>query len=57
MAKTIKITVKDFEPNAWERFERAVDVVANSPPQPRKKTKSRKGGSPKAKAKRSEKGR
>jgi hypothetical protein len=27
----------EFEPDAWTRFERAVDVVAKSPPQHRKK--------------------
>lgn len=37
----------EFEPDAWKRFERAVDVVAKSPPQPKvkkikKKTKKRK---------------
>jgi hypothetical protein len=33
----------EFEPDAWERFERAVKVVAKSPPQHRtKKTKVRK---------------
>jgi hypothetical protein len=25
----------ELEPDAWERFERAVDIVAKSPPQPR----------------------
>jgi hypothetical protein len=32
----------EFEPNAWKSFERAVDVVAKSPPQHRiaKATKS-----------------
>jgi hypothetical protein len=25
----------EFEPDAWERFERAVNVVAKSPPQHR----------------------
>ncbi len=29
----------DFEPDAWKRFERAVKVVANSPPQPKVKNK------------------
>jgi hypothetical protein len=33
----------EFEPDAWARFERAVDVVAKSPPQHRiKKSKARK---------------
>ena len=29
----------EFEPDAWERFERAVKVVAKSPPQPKVKKK------------------
>jgi len=29
----------EFEPDAWARFERAVDVVAKSPPQHRKPEK------------------
>ncbi len=29
----------ELEPDAWERFERAVDVVAKSPPQHRTKSK------------------
>jgi hypothetical protein len=42
MAK--KSTHKEVElaPDAWERFERAVDVVAKSPPQHRTKEKKRK---------------
>jgi len=32
----------EFEPDAWARFERAVDVVAKSPPQHRKKPKPKK---------------
>jgi hypothetical protein len=43
----------DIHPDAWKRFERAVDVVAKSPPQHRKKTSAtkkhralRKKGSP-----------
>jgi hypothetical protein len=31
----------EFEPDAWKRFERAVDVVAKSPPQHRTKKKKR----------------
>jgi hypothetical protein len=32
----------EFEPDAWARFERAVKVVAKSPPQHRtKKTKAK----------------
>jgi hypothetical protein len=27
----------EIEPDAWQRFERAVSVVAKSPPQPKKK--------------------
>jgi hypothetical protein len=46
----------ELEPDAWARFERAVDVVAKSPPQHRvkvEKDSARETGSPKAKAKRS----
>ena len=32
----------DLEPDAWERFERAVTVVAKSPPQHRVKSKTKK---------------
>jgi hypothetical protein len=32
----------ELEPDAWERFERAVDVVAKSPPQHREKPKKTK---------------
>jgi hypothetical protein len=39
MAKLSKgDTSNKVHPDAWERFERAVDVVAKSPPQHRKKT-------------------
>ena len=38
----------EFEHDAWNRFERAVDVVAKSPPQHRAKTKRK---SKKARAK------
>ena len=31
----------EIVPDAWERFERAVDVVAKSPPQHRKSDKSK----------------
>jgi hypothetical protein len=31
----------EFEPDAWKRFERAVKVVAKSPPQPKKAKKPR----------------
>lgn len=36
MAKPKKAEV-ELEPDAWQRFERAVSVVAKSPPQPKKK--------------------
>jgi hypothetical protein len=41
MAKTTskKSQRVEFEPDAWARFERAVDVVAKSPPQPKVKKK------------------
>jgi hypothetical protein len=39
IAKTEKI---EFKPDAWSRFERAVDVVAKSPPQHRKSKTNRK---------------
>ena len=48
MAKQISRATKsqpdvELEPDAWERFERAVKVVAKSPPQHRvKKTKAKK---------------
>jgi hypothetical protein len=45
MARAKRKTAKiELLPDAWARFERAVDVVAKSPPQHRtkKKTKSRK---------------
>jgi hypothetical protein len=32
----------ELEPDAWARFERAVDVVAKSPPQHRLKKQKRK---------------
>jgi hypothetical protein len=37
MAKSAPKKMKEVElvPDAWQRFERAVDVVANSPPQHR----------------------
>jgi hypothetical protein len=37
MAKPLHPKI-EFEPDAWERFERAVAVVAKSPPQHRTKT-------------------
>jgi hypothetical protein len=43
MAKTPAIKEPELHPDAWARFERAVDVVAKSPPQHRKaKRKARK---------------
>jgi hypothetical protein len=33
----------ELQPDAWERFERAVNVVAKSPPLHRKKQKSAAG--------------
>jgi hypothetical protein len=36
----------EFEPDAWARFERAVDVVAKSPPQHRVKAKRKRHKSP-----------
>jgi hypothetical protein len=42
-----KKTKLELEPDAWHRFERAVDIVAKSPPQHRIKTKGKKKASPK----------
>jgi hypothetical protein len=39
----------EFHPDAWQRFERAVTVVAKSPPQHRVKAKTKKAKSPKRK--------
>jgi hypothetical protein len=39
MAKSVSKKDLEFHPDAWERFERAVDVVAKSPPQHRTKAK------------------
>jgi hypothetical protein len=33
--KSTSLPKMDLEPDAWERFERAVDVAAKSPPQHR----------------------
>ena len=47
MSKAPRSEEIELEPDAWERFERAVKVVAKSPPQhrmkpkPAKKTKGR----------------
>ena len=35
MAKSVPKKAIELEPDAWERFERAVKVVAKSPPQHR----------------------
>jgi hypothetical protein len=45
MDKTRKTTV-ELHPDAWQRFERAVDVVSKSPPQHRSKAKASRGKSP-----------
>jgi len=41
----------EFHPDAWQRFERAVDVVAKTPPQPKirgkLKTNPKRRGKPK----------
>jgi hypothetical protein len=49
-------TEVELHPDAWARFERAVDIVAKSPPQHRTK-KYRKAGAPKRKAKQTKEGR
>lgn len=38
----------ELGPDAWQRFERAVDVVAKSPPQHRKAAKRKRRRSPNA---------
>jgi hypothetical protein len=40
MAKSKSV---EIEPDAWSRFERAVDVVAKSPPQHRVAKKKKRG--------------
>jgi hypothetical protein len=42
MVKKPAIKDVELEPDAWQRFERAVTVVAKSPPQPKKKAAKRK---------------
>jgi hypothetical protein len=42
----------EVHPDAWARFERAVDVVAKSPPQHRVKTGAQRKTKPKAKKRR-----
>ena len=54
MGKTEKAAAPEIVPDAWERFERAVNVVAKSPPQHRKAKPSR-GGKSGAKKRRSQK--
>jgi hypothetical protein len=50
MAKPNAVKPIEFEPDAWHRFERAVDVVAKSPPQHREpKPKAKKKAKPRAK--------
>jgi hypothetical protein len=51
MAKSDPKKKIELEPDAWARFERAIDVVAKSPPQHRKaKPSAGKRRSPKKKA-------
>jgi len=42
MRTTKKLRDVELEPDAWERFERAVKVVAKSPPQHRTKVSKQK---------------
>jgi len=42
MAKNFRSHEIELQSDAWSRFERAVDVVAKSPPQPRIKKRKRK---------------
>jgi hypothetical protein len=47
MAKSHPSKEPELEPDAWNRFEHAVDVVAKSPPQHRTKAeKKREPGKP-----------
>ena len=48
MAKKAKLSKPDIEyyEDAWQRFERATDVVAKSAPQPKIKSKRKKKKSP-----------
>ena len=43
MAKSDPTKTPELLPDAWERFERAVEVVGKSPPQHRKANKKRYG--------------
>jgi hypothetical protein len=49
MAKSDPKKEPELHPDAWARFERAVDVVAKSPPQHRTKPDKRKERRPKTK--------
>jgi hypothetical protein len=42
MSEPKKTNDLELHPDAWQRFERAVDVVAKSPPQHRTKSKPKK---------------
>jgi hypothetical protein len=42
MASKSKSTEVELHPDAWERFERAVDTVAKAPPQHRAKGSAKK---------------
>jgi hypothetical protein len=58
MATPKKEKEPQLEPDAWERFERAVDIVAKSPPQHKtKQSKVSEDGGPVAKAKQRKAGR
>jgi hypothetical protein len=46
VAKSDQKKVPEFHPDAWARFERAVDVVAKSPPQHRTKAKNKRKTKP-----------
>jgi hypothetical protein len=47
MAKSDSKKEPELHPDAWARFERAIDVVAKSPPQHRTKIAKPKKASPK----------
>jgi hypothetical protein len=47
-AKPLKPEI-EMQPDAWDRFERAVDVVAKSPPQHRAKPKPKRNAKHKKK--------
>jgi hypothetical protein len=51
MAKPHQTKNVELRKDAWSRFERAVDIVAKSPPQHRAKVKSAKANSPRKSAK------